>query len=299
MELGLHINGYTWGMGPARIASTLAEIAASAETLGFRRLTVSDHVWQISTLGQEFDEMLECYTALGFLTGRTKSIELFPLVSAASYRSPALLAESVETLHLLSGGRTWLALGAGWNGEEAGGLGLDFPGTRERFRRVEETIRLCLQRWSPDDPALRDRPMPCSGSFKTIGHRPRIMIGGAGERQTLRLVAKYADACNIWGGQDAGHKLEILRRWCLVLGRDYSAIEKTAILSFDLRTHGGTSGLLQVLHGLHELGFTTVHGDLRDLRSLASLQAIGEEVLPVVRDWPRDNSSDVAARATV
>ncbi|MGX7680804.1 LLM class F420-dependent oxidoreductase [Jatrophihabitans sp. DSM 45814] len=289
MKLGLHVNSFSWPGDVPEIGPTLARIAVAAEDAGFARLTVMDHLWQISMLGEENDAMLEAYTTLGFVAARTRTIELSTLVTGAVYRSPGLLAKAVTTLDVLSGGRAWLGIGAAWNEQEATGLGLSYAPTVERFERLEEALQICLQMWSDDDG-------PYAGKYYTLGStlnspqpvsrpRPRILIGGAGERLTLKLVAKYADACNVFGGPDSGHKLSVLREHCNRLGRDYEAIEKTAILSLSLDGEGGVDGLLERLRMLHEFGFTTVHGSVADGSSIEPLEKIGSVVIPEISGW--------------
>ncbi|MCW2524124.1 MAG: class F420-dependent oxidoreductase [Frankiales bacterium] len=289
MKLGLHVSSFTWPGGDAQLGPTLGTIATTAEQAGFSRLSVMDHVWQISMVGEEDENMLESYTALGFLAGLTSRLELLTLVTGVTYRAPGLLAKQVSTLDVLSGGRALLGIGAGWNEQEASGLGLDFAGVLGRFERLEEAIQICLQMWSADTG-------PYSGKHYTLAStlnapqplsspRPRILIGGAGERKTLRLVAQYADACNIFGGADAGHKLNVLRAHCERLGRDYDAIEKTAVLSLDLDGEGGVDGLLTRLRALHELGFATVHGSVPNVSAIAPLEKIGASVIPEIANW--------------
>jgi F420-dependent oxidoreductase-like protein len=289
VKLGLHLNSFTWPGGDAQLGPTLHKIATTAEDVGFSRLSMTDHVWQISMLGEEDEQMIEAYTALGYLAGVTSRLELLTLVTGVTYRAPGLLAKAVSTLDVLSGGRALLGLGAGWNEQEATGLGLDYASVAERFERLEEAIQICLQMWSPDNgpyvgkhytlASTLNAPQPVSTP------RPRIVIGGAGERKTLRLVAQYADACNIFGGDDAGHKLDVLRAQCDRVGRDYDSIEKTAVLPLDTDREGGLDGLLNRLRALHEVGFGTVHGWVPEVASLAPLEKIGSVVIPEVSSW--------------
>src|SRR5262244_2844100 len=229
MKVGLHVADFTWDSGPPALGSRLGEIARRAEDAGVDRISVMDHVWQIGHLGPPEHEMLEAYTALGFLAAVTERIRLLTVVTAVVYREPGLLAKAVTTLDVLSGGRAWLGIGAAWNEEEARGLGLFFPPTAERFERLEETLQICLQMLRVDESPYRgthytpERPLNVPPAI-TRPHPP-IMIGGGGERKTLRLVAKYADACNLFAGPDLPRKLEILREHCEREGRDYAEIE--------------------------------------------------------------------------
>ena len=202
MDIGLHLSNFTWPGGRATLAKDLGRAAKLAEDSGFTKLSVMDHVWQISMVGPPENDMLEAYTALGYLAGKTERIGLLTWVTAAIYRQPGLLAKAMTTLDVLSNGRAWLGIGAAWNEEESVGLGLPFPSTAERFERLEETLQICLQMWS-------DSEDPYVGKHYTLGRtlnspqsvqrpHPPIMIGGTGERKTLRMVAQYAQACNLF-----------------------------------------------------------------------------------------------------
>ena len=218
MKIGLHIADFTFPSGPGGLAEDLTRVVTAAEEAGFARVSVMDHVWQISVHGPPEHEMLEAYTTLGYLAARTSRVELLAWVTAVTYREPGMLAKLVSTLDVLSGGRAWLGIGAAWNDAEANGLGLPFPPLAERFERLEETLQICLQMWSDDDGPFQgthyrldrtlNQPQPLQRP------RPRILIGGGGERKTLRLVAKYADACNLFARSELEHKLEVLRGHC-------------------------------------------------------------------------------------
>ena len=246
-----------------------------------------DHLWQIGVVGPPEEEMLEAYTTLGFLAAHTERVRLHALVTAVTYRSPGLLAKIVSTLDVLSGGRGVLGIGAAWNDEEASGLGLDFPPTAERFERLEETLQICLQMWSGSD-------APYEGAHYQLGRtlnspasasqpRPRIMIGGTGERKTLRLVAQYADACNIFPGPDIAHKLDVLRGHCAEHGRDYDSIEKTTTLPGDLSD--GPDVFIEQLRPLHELGFTAAHLYVPGPEPLETVELLGAKVIPEITTW--------------
>src|SRR5215475_4464957 len=238
MELGLHVSDFTWAGGPPALASDLRDVAVAAEQAGFTKLSVMDHVWQIDAMGPAEHEMLEAYTTLGYLAAHTSRVQLLAWVTATVYREPGLLAKCVSTLDVLSGGRAWLGIGAAWNADEAHGLGLPFPPTAERFERLEEALQICLQMWSDDDGPYAGKhyrlertlnsPQPLSRPH------PPILIGGGGERKTLRLVAQYAQACNLFAGPDLEHKLDVLRGHCDVVGRNYDDIEKTVMLPLDV-----------------------------------------------------------------
>jgi alkanesulfonate monooxygenase len=281
VKIGLHIADFTYPGGPAGLADDLTRIAVTAEDQGFARVSVMDHLFQIGMLGPPEHEMLEAYTTLGFLAARTSRVELLAWVTAVTYRRPGMLAKLVGTLDVLSRGRSWLGIGAGWNEEEANGLGLEFPPLGERFERLEETLQICLQMWSEDDGPYEgrhyrlgrtlNRPQPLQQP------RPRILIGGGGERKTLRLVAQYADACNLFAAGEIERKLGILREHCEALGRDYDEIEKTAMGRLD---PSDLDGLRTELRRLAALGIEEYHGMVPDASGLENLRLLGREIIP-------------------
>ncbi|HEY3672463.1 MAG TPA: LLM class F420-dependent oxidoreductase [Acidimicrobiia bacterium] len=233
MDLDYHLWRFDWTEGPDDIARGVADVAQRAEALGVRTLSVMDHFFQMEAAAPPTDPMLECYTALGYIAGVTSTLRLRTLVTGVTYRHPGLLAKTMTTLDVLSRGRAELGIGAAWYEREHLGLGVPFPPLAQRFEMLEEAIRVCLQMWSDDDGPFEGRhyqlaetlcrPAPVSSP------RPRIMIGGGGERKTLRLVAQYADACNFFGGaEEVAHKLTVLRRHCDDVGRDPAEIEVTA-----------------------------------------------------------------------
>ena len=207
MELDLHVSRFDWAGGDAGIGPGVASLARRAEGIGVRTLSFMDHWFQMDWMAPATDPMLEGYTALGFVAGCTERLRLRLLVTGVTYRHPGLLAKTVTTLDVVSSGRAELGIGAAWYDREHKGLGVPFPPTAERFERLEETLQICLQMWSADDPGTyegkhyRLEEMICSPQ-PVSKPRPRILIGGSGERKTLRLVAQYADACNIFGGPD-------------------------------------------------------------------------------------------------
>ncbi len=287
MKAGLHIPDFTWQGGPPELRVRLGEIAQLAEQAGFDRISVMDHVWQIRNVGPPEHEMLEAYTTLGYLAAKTERVKLLTLVTAVVYRDPGLLVKAVTTLDVLSGGRAMLGIGAAWNEDEARGLGLLFPPTAERFERLEEALRIFGQMWSDDEG-------PFDGKYYHLGRtlnspqplsrpRPPILIGGSGERKTLRLVARYADACNIFGGPELPHKLEVLREHCDAEGRDYAEIEKTSGARFDLGENGeNVQKVIEQLHELSELGVQVAHGAVVGVGSLRPLELMAEQVIPAI-----------------
>jgi F420-dependent oxidoreductase-like protein len=237
--------------------------------------------------------MLEAYTTLGYIAGNTSRARLLTLVTGVPYRYPGVLAKIVTTLDVLSGGRAWLGIGAGWNEAESRGLGIPFAPIRERFEMLEETLQICLQMWSGEHGA--DRPFEGkhfrlertlnSPQSLTRPHPP-IMIGGGGERKTLALVARYADACNLFATPDLAHKLDVLRRHCEEIGRDYDSIEKTCYYRFDAGENGSRVGeIVENLRGLAAMGFQTAIGGVQNVEQITPLEILGREVIPAVADF--------------
>jgi F420-dependent oxidoreductase-like protein len=289
MKLGFHLNDFDWTGGAARLGPTLAEIARVGDEAGFDRIGVADHFWRSHYMGSVDGPELECYTTLGFLAASTQRAKLTAMVTAATYRQPGLLAKIVTTLDVLSGGRAWLGIGAGDYEAEARGLGLPFPPLKDRFSMLEETLQICLRMW--DGEHGDDRPYP--GTHFELARtlnvpqsltrpHPPILLGGSGEK-TLRLVARYADACNIRPGPDIPQKLETLRRFCDEEGRDYDAIEKTCPFAFDVGEEGEKVGeLLGQLRWLAGMGIQTVIGFVPQVDSVTPLEILGREVIPAV-----------------
>jgi F420-dependent oxidoreductase-like protein len=235
MRVSLNLTDFSWPGGPRRIRPALAGIAEAADDAGIDTLWVSDHLLQAAPTSTPDSEMLEAYTTLGYLAALTDSVRLGTMVSAVTYREPALLIKAATTLDALCGGRAWLGLGAGYHQEEARAMGLPLPPTGERFERLEETLQLALQMWAGDTSPFAGRhyrlERPVGNPRPLDGARMPILIGGMGERKTLRLVARYADACNLFdipdGGETVRHKLRVLAGHCEAVGRPYGEIEKT------------------------------------------------------------------------
>jgi alkanesulfonate monooxygenase len=286
VKLGLHIADFTYPNGPTALADDLTRIAVAAEEAGFARVSVMDHVWQIRPVGPIENDMLEAYTTLGYLAARTSKVELLTWVTGVTYRAPGLLAKIVTTLDVLSKGRAWLGIGAAWNQEEAEGLGLFFPPTAERFARLEETLQICLQMWSDDDG-------PYEGKYyrlgRTMNHpqaltkpHPPILIGGGGEKKTLRLVAQYAQACNLFAGPELEHKLDVLRRHCDDVGRNYDDIEKTVMGPLD---PSDPRALVEQLRGYAALGIQHIQGMVPNVADIEPLRVLGREVIPAAAEF--------------
>jgi F420-dependent oxidoreductase-like protein len=233
MELGIHLPIFDIDGGTTAIAGELARVGTAVEESGVTWLSFMDHFFQIEPTGLPAEaNMLEGYTALGFLAAHTSTVSLGLLVTGVTYRHPGLLAKTVTTLDVLSGGRAVLGIGAAWFEREHQGLGVPYPPVAERFERLEEALQICAQMWDPDNNGAFDgkhyqlRETLCSP--QPI-NRPKVLIGGGGERKTLRLVAQYGDACNLFATtpEEVGHKLDVLRRHCEDHGRDYDTIRKT------------------------------------------------------------------------
>jgi alkanesulfonate monooxygenase len=245
-----------------------------------------DHVFQISHIGPADHEMLEAYTTLGYLAARTSTVDLLAWVTSAVYRDPGLLAKMVTTLDVLSNGRAWLGIGAAWYEEEARGLGLFFPPLAERFERLEEVLQIFRQMCSDDDGPYKGTHYSLERTINSPQAvrrpHPPILIGGAGERKTLRLVAQYAQACNFFPGPELERKLEVLRQWCVDVGRDYDEIEKTVMMPLDLGPNGEhVDELLGDLEQLGRIGITHVQSWVTDVARIRPLEILGERVIPV------------------
>ena len=263
MEFGLHIADFTWNSGQRDLGPALARHVRNAEAAGIQRITVMDHFWQLPGIGPVEHEMLEAYATLGFIVAHTEKALLHTLVTGVIYREPALLAKQVTTLDVLSGGRVGLGIGAAWNEQESAGLGFAFPPVAERFRQLEETIQICLQMWAeeeePYEGAIWQLERALNSPQSITRPHPYLMIGGGGEKKTLRLVAQYADACNLVVRRpQTAHKLDVLRAHCDDVGRDYDDIEKTAMIGVESRVDVGVGGL-----DGSRAGRTRLHRDVR------------------------------------
>jgi F420-dependent oxidoreductase-like protein len=248
---------------------------------------VMDHVWQISVHGPPEHEMLEAYTTLGYIAARTSRVDLLAWVTAVTYREPGLLAKIVSTLDVLSGGRAWLGIGAGWNEAEASGLGLSFPPLGERFVRLEEALQICRQMWGPDDGPYRGQHYQLGRTLNVPQplQRPRVLIGGGGERKTLRLVAQYADACNLFVGPELARKLDVLRGHCEAVGRPYDEIEKTGQMVLDVGDRGEKiDDFLATLAEIGKLGIQAVQGKVPRVWEPERIALFKREVIPAAAD---------------
>ena len=276
-------------MGPSRIGPTLAEITRTADEAGFEWVGVMDHLFQIRSIGPPEREMLEAYTTLGFMAANSQRAKLVTLVTAVHHRQAGLLAKMVTTLDVLSGGRAWLGIGAGWNEQESRGLGIPFPPLKERFEELEETLQICLRMWSDDESAFSgkhyrlERPLNSPQAIQRP--HPPIMIGGSGERKTLRLVARHADACNLWPTPQIPHKLKVLREHCEREGRDYHSILKTVVFTFDVGERGEkVDQVLGQLRWLAGMGIEAVIGNVKNVSMIDPLKIMGERVIPAAAE---------------
>ncbi|HVT70023.1 MAG TPA: LLM class F420-dependent oxidoreductase [Trebonia sp.] len=285
MEIGLHIAKFNWPGSPESIGPTLARVAATADQTGFSMLSVMDHLWQLDWNGEPEEEMLESYTTLGYLAAHTSRIPLLAWVTAATYRAPGLLAKAVTTLDVLSGGRAWLGIGAGFYEAEASGLGLPLPPVAERFEWLEETLRICLQMWSGSEAPFTGRHFQLGRTLNSpqslTRPHPPILVAGGGEKKTLRLVAQYAQACNVPDTPQLGHKLAVLRQHCADVGRDYDEIRKTVIARLDIGPRGERAEeVLEHLGQLAALGVTQVQTQVVGVAEIKPLELFAERVIP-------------------
>lgn len=293
MHIGLQIPSFKYPGGTAVIRPKLKEIVTAAEAAGFYSLWVMDHYYQIKGLfGEAYtDPMMESYTTLGYLAGLTEKAYLGVLVTGVIYRYPSVLMKMVNTLDILAGGRTYLGIGAAWYEEEAIGYGIPYPSTSERFEHLEDTLQLAKALWSSDEtsfegkhfsaPTITNNPRPLSTPH------PRILIGGTGPKKTLRMVAQYADACNIgeWVGTANMQKaLDTLKAHCDRLGRDYDTIEKTSLSTVHLSGEDTVDGTLKRLKALSEMGFSHAIFNMPDVYQIAPLETFAKEIIPAVAD---------------
>lgn len=289
MKFGLQINRFDWNDAPGSIGSKLAEIARTAEAAGFDGIWVMDHYYQIDPgLGSKEDPMLEAYSALNFMAGVTERVTLGTMVTGVVYRHPGFLIKQVSTLDVLSGGRAIFGIGAAWYEEEAHGLGFPFPPRSERFERLEEVLQIAKQVWSGNFEAYEGKhyklDAPINNPQPLSQPHPPILIGGEGEKKTLRLVAQYADACNLFarnGVDQVAHKLNVLRGHCETLNRDYDEIEKTAIDRFDLSAGGVTPAeVVDHIGQFTEIGIEYFILSLTTVSDIKPIERFGSEIIP-------------------
>ncbi len=291
MNIGLQIPSFKYPGGATAIRPRLKEIILTAEEAGFYSLWVMDHYYQIKGLfGEAYtDPMLEAYTTLGFMAGLTEKACLGVLVTGVIYRHPAVLMKMVNTLDILSGGRAYFGIGAAWYEEEAKGFGIPYPSTSERFEQLEDNLKLAKALWASNEvsfvgkhfyaPAITNNPRPLSNPH------PRIMIGGTGPTKTLRMVAQYADACNIghWVGPENMQKaLDTLKDHCEALGRSYDEIEKTSLSTVHLSGKDTVDSIIGQIKDLAKMGFTHVIFNMPDVYKITPLKTFEKEIIPAV-----------------
>jgi len=288
MKVGITVARFKWGSGAKDIGPKFAEIARTAEESGVNSLWVMDHFFQLAPmLGAVDDPMLEAYTTLGFAAGVTKKIKLGVLVTGVIYREPALLVKAATTLDVLSGGRTYFGIGAAWYEREAVGLGFPFPSLTERFERLEETLQIAKLMWGNDRSEFKGKHYnlkePINSPQPLSKPHPPIMIGGGGEKKTLRMVAQYGDACNLFamlGKKELVHKLDVLKAHCKTLGRDYDEIEKTVL---DIGGNMDAKEIIAKCKELASIGIEHVIFGIPDLETLKPLEILGKEIIPEVK----------------
>jgi F420-dependent oxidoreductase-like protein len=293
VKIGLQIPSFTWPGGPARIGETLAQIAQTADQVGFDSLWVMDHYFQIEMVGPAEDPMLEGYNALSYMAGLTEQIRLGTMVTGVVYRHPGFLIKSVSTLDVLSGGRAYLGIGAAWFEREAVGLGMPFPPLKERFERLEETLQIAKRMWSDEVKPYNGKHYhlaePLNSPQPLTRPHPPILVGGGGEKKTLRLVAQYADACNLFAFLERDeliHKLDVLKQHCDAVGRPYDEIERTALGRVELGGDGmSTAEVIETCRGLAEIGFQHFIFSMPNDYEIKPIEQIGREVIPEVSQF--------------
>ncbi len=291
MKIGLQVPSFTWPGGDAAIGSTLARIAETADSVGFDSLWVMDHFYQIRGVGKAEEPMLEGWTALGFMAAHSKKATLGLMVGGVHYRQAALWAKAATTLDVLSGGRAYLGIGAAWNEEESHGLGFPMPPLGVRFEMLEETLQIVHAMWQGEHgtqeafDGVHYQAGRLLNSPQAISKpHPKIIIGGGGEQKTLRLVAKYADACNIFGGpEQLTHKFSVLRQRCAEVGRPFEEIERSNLAHVDLSRQSAAE-VVDAFGRLAEVGVQHVIFNVSDVHDVRNLETLGRDVLPQVHD---------------
>jgi F420-dependent oxidoreductase-like protein len=294
MRVGLQVPNFTWPGGQPQLGDAFGLIAERAERAGFYSLWVMDHFFQIRGIGPAEHEMLEGWSSLAFAAGRTNRVKLGTMVTGVTYRHPGILVKTATTLDVLSHGRAYLGIGAAWNEQEHRGLGIPFPPVKERFERLEETLKIALHMWSGKEEPFQGQyyhlERPLNSPRPVTKFHPPILIGGGGERKTLRLVAQYADACNLFarlGVAEVQHKLDVLREHCKAVGRPYDEIEKTTLDSLHL-TNDGRDGSMTPAAALDYFGRLAAMGidqaifSLRNVDDLEPFDLLATEIIPEV-----------------
>jgi len=288
VKLVLHLNDFDWPIPTAEVAGLLDDVASIVEGSEVDGIAVADHLWSYPIMGGPETNCLEAYTTVSYLAARTSTVRLLTLVTGAHFRHPAVLAKMVTTLDVLSSGRAWLGLGTGHYEEECTGLGVPFPPLSMRYDLLEDALEVCLRMWAGE----RGQDGPYTGHHVDAQRllnlpqslqrpHPPILVAGGGERRTLALVARYADACNLQPTEEIPHKLEVLRRYCDNLGTDFERIERTSSWNFAVDDNGSrTKELLEQLRWLAGLGIDTVVGRVPDIERRLPLERLADQVVP-------------------
>ncbi len=292
MRIGLQVPNFTFPGGSAHLGDVIGSLAQQAERAGFYSFWVMDHFFQIPAVGKPENEMLEGWSTLAFVAGRTNHLRLGTLVTGVTYRHPGILVKTATALDVLSQGRAYFGVGAAWNEQEHQGLGVPFPPLTERFERLEELLQIARQMWAGDERPYHGKhyslERPLNSPTSVQRPHPPIMIGGGGEQKTLRLVAQYGDACNLFarlGDDTLRHKLDVLRQHCETEGRPYDEIERTALATMRITRDGHDHTVtpaqaLERLAGLAALGFDQVIINGGDVHDPAYFDLVGAEVIP-------------------
>lgn len=289
MRIGLQVMSFNWAGSPDNIGSRLGEIAHAADEAGFYSIWVMDHFFQMDGYSDPHDPMMEAYTTQGFMAAQTKRIKHGVMVTGGFYRYPGILIKTVNTLDVLSGGRAYFGIGAGWYGREAAGLGVPFPPTGERLARLEEIIQIAQHMWRGDESPFNGKyyqlAEPISRPLPLSKPHPPILIGGGGERKTLRLVAQYGDACNLFAGPERldalQHKLDVLKQHCADVGRNYDEIEKTTLGGLNLAPSQSVQPTIDYLRSLVALGVDQAIFNMQNY-DIAAIERVGKEIMPAV-----------------
>jgi F420-dependent oxidoreductase-like protein len=296
MRIGLQVIRFDWPGSPANIASRVAEIFQMADECGFYSLWLMDHFFQMDGMAPATDPMLEGYTTLGYLAGLTKQAKLGLLVTGVVYRHPGILVKTVSTLDVLSSGRAYLGIGAAWYEREARGLGVPFPPLKVRFEQLEETLQIAKHMWSGNTSPYTGRHYqllaPIDSPRPVSKPHPPIMVGGEGEKKTLRLVAQYADACNLFVGDGTGdldsrvalarYRLDVLKRHCDDVGRDYAEIERTVLAALHLGPESTPGDVIGLCRALSEVGVQHLIFHTPNVHEIALMERFGREIIPAV-----------------
>jgi F420-dependent oxidoreductase-like protein len=298
MKIGLQIPNYTYPEGPKDLGNKLSEIARTAEDAGFSSIWVMDHFFQIGSrersmgLGPAEEDMLEGYSTLSYLAAITKKVKLGTMVTGAVYRHPGILIKTITTLDVLSGGRAYFGIGAGWFEREARGLGVPYPSTKDRLEQLEETLQIAKQMWSDNNGEYKGKHFQLAETLCTpqplSKPHPSILIGGGGEKKTLKLVAKYADACNLFaqiGNTALQGKLDILKKHCEDVGRDYAQIEKTTLGTVHLTSDKlKAKDVIESCCALADIGIQQAIFNMPNVHEIKPLEIFGREIIPALAE---------------